>query len=310
MPLAAPVTTTTLSRRFMLGYDTSHSGQKIRCCRDRHGRVRRVDRVSPDSPRRAGSDGRSHSPANSRASSGGETRIIRMSYGPDEIYTRGSMRSLEFGKQILRRQCFVEPASWLRPRCAIRIWWPPGKHSHAPDANSNGWGIPHCGSVFRISFPIVTRPRCMNPAVALMARRAVRAVVDAAVRAGAHYETRRLIEPDRKLADTFVFACGPWLPKIFPEVIGARIRPTRQEVFFYGTPAADRRFADMPVWISFREGAYTIPALDGRGFKLAIDEHGPPLIQNGRPQRIAIDHEPGARTSQETIPGSRWRSAA
>ncbi len=75
----------------------------------------------------------------------------------------------------------------------------------------------------------------------------------------------------------FVFACGPWLPKIFPDVIGARIRPTRQEVFFYGTEPGDRRFAEIPVWIAFREGAYTIPALDGRGFKVAIDEHGPPF---------------------------------
>ena len=35
-----------------------------------------------------------YGPAHSRASSGGETRIIRMSYGPDEIYTRWSQRSL------------------------------------------------------------------------------------------------------------------------------------------------------------------------------------------------------------------------
>src|SRR5262250_537828 len=33
--------------------------------------------------------------ANSRASSGGETRIIRMGYGADEIYTRWSLHSLE-----------------------------------------------------------------------------------------------------------------------------------------------------------------------------------------------------------------------
>jgi glycine/D-amino acid oxidase-like deaminating enzyme len=32
--------------------------------------------------------------ANSRASSGGESRIIRMGYGGDELYTRWSMRSL------------------------------------------------------------------------------------------------------------------------------------------------------------------------------------------------------------------------
>ncbi len=111
----------------------------------------------------------------------------------------------------------------------------------------------------------------------LMARRSVQAVVDAAVQAGARYEARHLNAPERDLADTFVFACGPWLPRIFPDAIGARIRPTRQEVFFYGTAAEDRRFAEMPVWIAFREGVYTIPSIDGRGFKLAIDKHGPPF---------------------------------
>ena len=33
--------------------------------------------------------------ANARASSGGESRIIRMGYGADELYTRWAMRSLE-----------------------------------------------------------------------------------------------------------------------------------------------------------------------------------------------------------------------
>ena len=35
-----------------------------------------------------------YGPASARASSGGETRVIRMAYGPDEIYTRMSQQSL------------------------------------------------------------------------------------------------------------------------------------------------------------------------------------------------------------------------
>ena len=46
--------------------------------------------------------------ANSRASSGGESRIIRMGYGADEIYTRWSHRSLavwqEFFASVGRRE--------------------------------------------------------------------------------------------------------------------------------------------------------------------------------------------------------------
>ena len=34
-------------------------------------------------------------------------------------------------------------------------------------------------------------------------------------------------------ADRYVFACGPWLPKLFPALLGRRIFPTRQEIFFF-----------------------------------------------------------------------------
>ncbi len=38
--------------------------------------------------------------AHSRASSGGESRVIRMGYGADEIYTRWSMRSLKLWQEF------------------------------------------------------------------------------------------------------------------------------------------------------------------------------------------------------------------
>jgi len=41
----------------------------------------------------------------------------------------------------------------------------------------------------------------------------------------------------------FIFACGPWLPKLFPDLLGDRIFATRQEVLYFGPPAGDSRFA-------------------------------------------------------------------
>jgi sarcosine oxidase len=78
-------------------------------------------------------------------------------------------------------------------------------------------------------------------------------------------------------AKTFVFACGPWLPKLFPDVLGERIFPTRQEVFYFGVPPGDDRFQSpaMPVWVDFAEEIYGIPDFKGRGFKVAPDRHGP-----------------------------------
>src|SRR5262245_35820311 len=44
-----------------------------------------------------------YGPANSRASSGGESRIIRMGYGPDVLYSRSAVRSLVLWKEFFER---------------------------------------------------------------------------------------------------------------------------------------------------------------------------------------------------------------
>jgi glycine/D-amino acid oxidase-like deaminating enzyme len=81
-------------------------------------------------------------------------------------------------------------------------------------------------------------------------------------------------------ADGFVFACGPWLGRLFPDVIGDRVRATRQEVFFFGTPPGDQRFIEpaLPVWADHGRGfIYGIPGNEWRGFKVADDTRGPPF---------------------------------
>jgi sarcosine oxidase len=216
-----------------------------------------------------------HGAGNARSSSGGETRIMRMSYGADEIYTRSALRSLELWREFFPTMFYGTGVLMAgSPRDAYIL--------NTRDTLDR-IGIPFEWlerDQLRKRFPQIRFDRAAvgvyEPVSGvLMARRAVQAVVDAAIRLGAHFEIRRIEKPDRKLARTFVFACGPWLPKLFPKAIGARIRPTRQEVFFFGTPPGDLRWSKMPAWVAFCEGAYTIPSLDGRGFKLAIDDHGP-----------------------------------
>ena len=79
--------------------------------------------------------------------------------------------------------------------------------------------------------------------------------------------------------DAFVFACGAWLPSVFPELLGQRIMPTRQVVMYFGTAAGDERFTapHMPTWIDFVSGIYGVPDLEGRGLKVGIDAHGSPF---------------------------------
>ena len=76
-------------------------------------------------------------------------------------------------------------------------------------------------------------------------------------------------------ADSYVFACGPWLGRVF-SLLATIVVPTRQEVYFFGPPAGDLRFteAKLPVLIDNGEHLYGIPGNHWRGFKIADDMRG------------------------------------
>jgi sarcosine oxidase len=239
---------------------------------------------------------------NNRSSSGGESRILRMGYGADEIYTGWALRSRDLWTELFQRAGRPE----LFQKTGV-LWTPrPGD----PRAASTQAAFEKCGVAFRLltpgdverSFPQLRfgeeRMGLFEPeAGVLLARRAVQAVVGEAVREGVEYSESTAMAGDRNRAGAIVYACGPWLPRIFPEVLAGRIRVTRQEVYFFGTPQGDRRFAPprMPVWIDItdEQGPYTIPELENRGFKLAFDRHGPEFDPDAD-DRVALGVE-GAR---------------
>jgi glycine/D-amino acid oxidase-like deaminating enzyme len=121
---------------------------------------------------------------------------------------------------------------------------------------------------------------------ALLARRAVQALIDDAPQIEYRHEAVaplrerdvRTISGDPIKAGIYIFACGAWLPKLFPGLLSGRIFPTRQEVFFFGTPPGDTRYSPpaMPCWIEPGD-LYGIPDLEARGFKIACDHHGEPI---------------------------------
>jgi monomeric sarcosine oxidase len=237
-----------------------------------------------------------HGPGHSRASSGGETRVIRMGYGSHEIYTRWSVRSLELWKELAARahdRLFHEtgvlwmaresdPLSVSTAETLQRVGVPHERLDRAElqrrwpqiDFGPIPWALYEPGSGI------------------LMARRAVQRVVADAIAAGVTYVRAAVAPPaDRErleaidasgtriAADTFVFACGPWLPRLFPDALGGRIFTTRQEVFYFGTRPGDLAFAppNMPVWIDFIDEFYALPDLEGKGLKFGLDRHGPPI---------------------------------
>jgi sarcosine oxidase len=247
--------------------------------------------------------------AHSRASSGGETRIIRMGYGADEIYTRWSQRSLVQWKDLFARnnqQLFVKTGVlWLAGRDTSRL--------DATDAVLARCGIPRetLGSAElrrrypQIDFTDVTTAIFEPESGVLLARRAVAATVEDAIARGAEYRQAQAEIPSgpRDLrsiriaggesieAHQFVFACGPWLGKLFPAVLGSRIFPTRQEVLFFGTPPGETRFTSpaLPTWLFQEDLFYGMPDIESRGLKIAYDGHGESVDPDTQPRLVSAE---------------------
>jgi len=252
-------------------------------------------------------------PAHSRSSSGGESRLTRAAYGKDAIYTRMAMDSLPQWKALSAASglpIFVD--------CGILFFFP----TEEPYVQDSIAAHKRFGLLTDVltqaemarRFPMIDfdgiRIGLYEPGFgALMARRSVLTLVDRFVKAGgshvrgvvqpptdgAELKEIRLSSGETILADRFVFALGPWLPKLFPDVIGPKILPTRQEVFFFAPPAGDRRFspAEMPGWADFNGGDifYGFPDLESRGVKFAHDAHGievDPDTQSRRPTEAAL----------------------
>jgi glycine/D-amino acid oxidase-like deaminating enzyme len=217
-----------------------------------------------------------------------------MGYGADELYTRWSQRSLAQWKELFaatRQALFLETG----------VLWMAGKD----DARlcETAATLKRCGVAFdeydramlekkypQIGFEEIQKGIFEPKSGVLLARRAVAALVEDAVRRGVEYRCAKVADPrepgavkhittsigERIPAGQFVFACGAWLGKVFPDVLGGRIFPSRQEVFFFGIPAGETRFAPpaLPTWLFQEDLVYGMPDIESRGLKIAFDEHG------------------------------------
>ena len=254
-----------------------------------------------------------YGPANSRASSGGESRIIRMGYGADEIYTRWSMDALPKWKELFARAGRPE---LFQPTGVLWIAHEGEKIALETMATLDRVACRYerlsLGQMVERYSAFTFEPDCwgiLEPdSGVLMARRAVQTVVDEAQKSGTTYENDQVRPPvvrgkrleqittrsgENYSAQTFVFACGSWLGKLFPDILGPRIFTSRQEVFFFGVPPGDRRFAppQMPTWLKLRDLFYGMPNLENRGLKIAHDLHGPavdPDTQSRAPSAEAL----------------------
>jgi sarcosine oxidase len=231
-----------------------------------------------------------------RATSGDETRIIRVAHGGDPFYSRWSREALPAWKDLAEatdERLFVQAGVlWLAHD--------DDRFAAASEATLRSMGVP----IERLS-PVELTERWPQLAAGdlafalfepeaglLMARRGVATVARTFAAEGGRFELawaepgaaegRRLLDVTtndgtRHAAAEFVFAAGPWLPRLFPKVLGGLIRVTKQDVVFVGPPAGDGRFAAewLPCWLDYHSAVYGIPAVDGRGMKVGPDRYGP-----------------------------------
>ncbi|HWY68622.1 MAG TPA: FAD-dependent oxidoreductase [Terriglobales bacterium] len=251
-----------------------------------------------------------HGAGNNRSSSGDESRIIRMGYGADALYTRWATRSLRRWRAL-----FHATGQTLFVNTGV-LWLSSELDRYTQDLLRTlaTEGIPYeelSTSELTARFPQINVDDVafgiLEPeSGVLLARRAVQAVLDDAIRLGVQYAidaVAPLQSANGNLAHvrtrsgedisggTFVFSCGAWLPQLFPELLGSRIFPTRQEVFYFGTPPGARGFKPprMPVWLHHQDDMYGLPDIENRGIKVASDRHGEPF-----------DPETGDRTVSES----------
>ena len=243
--------------------------------------------------------------ANAQASSGGESRLTRANYGPDEVYTRMALRSLAEWKRLSDASAlplfhphgvlffFGELVDYARAcidvherlKLPLEVLGRTVLNARWPQIDFTGIEV----GLYEPGFG------------ALMARRAVQELVRGFVARGGEYRPafaapgstghEVLLNGEPAAADAVVYACGPWLGKVFPDTLRDRIFVTRQEIAFIAPPAGDSRFElnALPGWADFNGGDmyYGFPNLEGRGFKIAHDAHGPAFDPDSGDRRMS-----------------------
>lgn len=238
-------------------------------------------------------------PGNSRSSSGGETRVLRSIYGPDRIYVEMVRDSLEqwreaeerWGTRLYRRTgslwMFSVEDAYVRAALPIvrELGFTVEELSLAAAARRYPQiDLTGIRTVYleHEAGHLAARRACLEARDGLLAEGGVYrcARAEPGPIAGGRLRHLRLSGGSTLAADAYVFACGPWLGRLFPEVIGDGVQPSRQEVYYFGVPAGSTDYSEgvLPIWIDFGERlVYGIPGVDRRGFKLADDTRGEPF---------------------------------
>lgn len=234
---------------------------------------------------------------NSRSSSGDETRVTRSTYGKNELYFRMNARSLQLWRE---NENFFSKPVFINSGV---LWFcyqekTPLVDDSIPYSKKYGMEYVRLSTAdLRKDYPQVNSADLHHAYLDpyggyLLARESCQEVNNLFVKEGGRY-LQKEVKPGRKngsrvnellisdgsreVVDVLLFACGSWLPLIFPDELQHVIKCTRQEVYYFGVPAAEASAFDaMPAWIDAdgKDFYYGIPGNALRGFKIGVDKRG------------------------------------
>ncbi|NRB51864.1 MAG: FAD-dependent oxidoreductase [Saprospiraceae bacterium] len=236
-----------------------------------------------------------YGPGNSRASSGGETRLIQVD-NDNPVYVRSAIRAFDWWKKMEEEsgEQLVLPTGRLAMSTddAHREVFKARKKQLQASKVENTEVLDHSEIAYR--WPQI---HTANLAVAmyndggssgstLMARKGCQVVARQLEKNGGSIQIAQAkpkFEPNGSIsgvmtadgrilqAQMYVFACGPWLPKLFPKVLFPKLQVQRRDVLFVGIPPGDNRFSfpNLPEWSVSGSGYYGFPDIEARGLKVA-----------------------------------------
>ena len=237
-----------------------------------------------------------YGPGNARSTSGDETRGVRSSYGDREkggdlwmLWARESMQrwkqfDADWGRELNLSLYhttgdLIFREEWEPFTTRTRDMWVQHKIPHEvlqPDEVRKRWPVINIDDITVVLHEPdagVVRARRSTQAVAAAFQHLGGTIVTARVKPPTSNGKLNEIELDngQKLrADTFVFACGAWLRKTFPDLLESKMRTPLGRVCYFATPPNDNRFTypNLPSWnFPGVTGWAALPA-DNRGFRV------------------------------------------
>ncbi|MGH2427489.1 MAG: FAD-dependent oxidoreductase [Candidatus Limnocylindria bacterium] len=246
-----------------------------------------------------------YGPGNSLASSGDESRVTRSAHGPDEHYARWQRHALDQWR-ALDETLFVPTGV---------LWFAHGDHGFEADSLATLQRLGIAAERWDGAELAARMPQMRTDDLAwalyepeagvLMARRGVAAAARALEREGGEVRIGLarvdgdsvIVENDRLAADGFIFAAGPWLPKLLGPMPGLELEVPQQEIMYFATPPGDARFdaGNMPTWVDYDRAFYGLPSIERRGFKVAPDWPGPIVDPDRQERRLSDERVEAAR---------------